>query len=72
MIALESGMKKAVDWIAERLRENADASRLALIDEAGQRFGLSPLQTDFLYRQFLSPTPSPPQGGEEPDEERTG
>ena len=52
MIPLETGVKKAVDWIAERLRENAAADRLALIDEASQRFGLSPLQTDFLYSQF--------------------
>lgn len=53
MISLEAGVKKAVEWIAEQLRDNAGADRLALIDEASQRFGLSPLQTDFLYRQFL-------------------
>jgi len=53
MIALEAGVKKAVEWITEQLRNNAGADRAALIDEASQRFGLSPLQTDFLYRQFL-------------------
>ena len=53
MISLEAGVKKAVEWTTEQLRNNAGADRVALIDEASQRFGLSPLQTDFLYRQFL-------------------
>jgi hypothetical protein len=53
MTAPDPGVRQAVHWIAERLRERPDADRLALIDEAGRRFGLSPLQTDFLYRQFL-------------------
>jgi len=64
MTTPDPGVRQAVNWIAERMRENADANRLALIDEASQRFGLSPLQTDFLYRQFLSPAPPPaPPGG---------
>lgn len=64
MTTPDPGVRQAVNWIAERMRENADANRLALIDEASQRFGLSPLQIDFLYRQFLSPAPPPaPPGG---------
>lgn len=53
MIALEIGVKKAVEWIVDRLREDREADRSALIDQASQRFGLSPLQTEFLYRKFL-------------------
>jgi len=47
------GVKKAVDWIAEQIRQNPAADRSRLIDEASQRFGLSPLQAESLYRQFL-------------------
>lgn len=53
MVTLEADVKKAVDWIAEQIRDAPDANRAALIDQASQRFGLSPLQAEFLYRQFL-------------------
>jgi len=44
MANLEVNVKKAVDWIAAQLRENPGADRSALVDQASQRFGLSPLQ----------------------------
>jgi hypothetical protein len=52
-IHLEVGLRKAVEWITDQLRENPAANRSALIDEAGRRFDLSPLQAEFLFRQFL-------------------
>jgi len=53
---MEPSVKQAVDWIAERLREEPNASRSTLIDEACQRFGLSPLHAEFLFRQFARST----------------
>jgi hypothetical protein len=55
MANLEVNVKKAVDWIAAQLRENPGADRSALVDQASQRFGLSPLQAEFLYRQLRPP-----------------
>jgi hypothetical protein len=52
-IHLEVGLRKAVEWISDRLRENPATNRSALIDEAGRQFDLSPLQAEFLFRQFL-------------------
>jgi hypothetical protein len=51
-IELEVGLTKAVKWIDEQRRDHPDRSLAKLIDEASLRFELSPLQTDFLYRQF--------------------
>ena len=53
MIGSEAALKKAIDWIAEQLRENPGTPRAALIDQASLRFGLSPAQGEFLFRQFL-------------------
>ncbi len=53
MVRLEADVKKAVNWITEEIREHPDSDRATLIDQASQRFGLSPLQAEFLYRQFL-------------------
>ncbi|MBI2454585.1 MAG: NfeD family protein [candidate division NC10 bacterium] len=60
MTTPDPGVRQAVNWIAERMRENADANRLALIDEASQRFGLSPLQTDFYRPTFSTASSFPP------------
>jgi len=51
-IELEVGLKKAIQWIDERRREDPRASTMKLIDEASRRFELSPIQADFLYRHF--------------------
>lgn len=53
---LEVGLKKAIQWIDERRRENPQAGMASLIDEAGRRFDLSPVQADFLYRHFARPS----------------
>jgi len=48
----ESGIKQAVRWLDEQLREHPDADRVRLVDEAGRRFDLSPMDTDFLFRHL--------------------
>ncbi|MBI5442323.1 MAG: hypothetical protein HY900_14060 [Deltaproteobacteria bacterium] len=49
---LQVGLKKAVQWIDEQRREHPERSLAKLIDEAGLKFELSPLEADFLYRHF--------------------
>ncbi len=51
-IELEVGLKKAIEWIDHRRREDASIRLPVLIDEASRRFDLSPIQADFLYRHF--------------------
>jgi hypothetical protein len=41
-----------VKWIDDRLHDNPKADRTQPIDEAGRRFDLSPLDTDFLVRHL--------------------
>ena len=48
----ESPIKQAVAWIDDRLRDEPDADRLRLVDEAARRFDLSPLDTEFLTRHL--------------------
>ena len=48
----EAPIKAAVQWIDERLRERPGVDRITLVDEASQRFDLTPLDTDFLVRHL--------------------
>lgn len=48
----EAPIKQAVAWIEERLREQPAVDRVKLVDEAGRRFDLTPLDTDFLFRHL--------------------
>ena len=48
----EAPIKQAVKWIDEQLADRPDADRTKLIDEAGRRFDLTPLDEDFLLRHF--------------------
>jgi hypothetical protein len=52
MSAGEAPIKQAVQWIHEQLRDNPQADRTKLIDEAGRRFDLTPLDSEFLVRQL--------------------
>jgi hypothetical protein len=52
MSAGEAPIKQAVKWIAEQLHDNPKADRTKLIDEAGRRFDLTPLDSEFLVRQL--------------------
>ena len=51
-IRLEIGLKKAVEWISQRRREDSSAQLAMLVEEACRRFDLNPIQADFLYRHF--------------------
>jgi hypothetical protein len=48
----EAAIKQAVKWIDEQLRDNPRTDRTKLIDEAGRRFDLTPLDSEFLVRQL--------------------
>jgi hypothetical protein len=55
MLKLETGVQKAVDWIVGELKANPNSDRSTLIDQAGMRFHLTPLQAEYLYRHFARP-----------------
>jgi hypothetical protein len=52
MAAGESPVKQAVAWIDEQLREHPGTDRVKLVEQASQRFDLSPLDADFLVRHL--------------------
>jgi hypothetical protein len=54
MAAGETPIKQAVGWIDDRLRDEPNADRLQLVDEAARRFDLSPLDTEFLMRHLAT------------------
>ncbi|HSL49460.1 MAG TPA: hypothetical protein VK878_10325 [Candidatus Deferrimicrobiaceae bacterium] len=58
MSAGEAPIKQAVKWIDEQLRDNPQADRTKLIDEAGRRFDLTPLDSEFLLRHLSQRKPS--------------
>jgi hypothetical protein len=51
---LETGVQKALTWILAELKANPKADRATLIDQAGMRFHLTPLQSETLYRHFAN------------------
>jgi hypothetical protein len=48
----EAPIKRAIKWIDQQLRDNPQADRVKLLDEASRRFDLTPLDTDFLLRHL--------------------
>lgn len=48
------GLRRALLWLGERRTEDPQASRQKLIDEAAQRFDLSPLEVEFLSSNWKS------------------
>ncbi len=49
---MEQGLRDAMKWINGELQDNQEANVNLLIDRASQQFNLTPLQTDFLYREY--------------------
>jgi hypothetical protein len=45
-------LKRALRWLGERRAEEPGASRSRLIDEAAQRFDLTPAETEFLLMDW--------------------
>ncbi len=52
--AVQAGdaIRAALKWLSERRREDPQAPRLKLIEEAALRFDLTPLDADFLASQW--------------------
>ncbi|OGK99144.1 MAG: hypothetical protein A3E31_07655 [Candidatus Rokubacteria bacterium RIFCSPHIGHO2_12_FULL_73_22] len=59
MAAGEAPITQAVKWIEDQLRDNPGTDRVKLLDEAAQRFDLSPLDADFLLRQLAQRKKAP-------------
>ncbi|HEV8674519.1 MAG TPA: hypothetical protein VGX21_10765 [Methylomirabilota bacterium] len=62
----EPSLKRALQWLLDRLADDPKANRSGLIDEASRQFDLSPLEADFLYRQL---TDAEKRGGKEKPKE---
>lgn len=58
-MAGEAPLRQAVKWIDDALRDNPQADRVKLVDEASRRFDLSPLDQDFLFRHLAERTKKP-------------
>ena len=48
------GLRRAIRWLSAQLRENPSVSRTKLVEEAGLRFDLSPLEVEFLMMNWRS------------------
>jgi hypothetical protein len=46
------GLRRAMRWLDERIRDEPRAERMKLIGEAAVRFDLTPLDEDFLLRNW--------------------
>ena len=51
----QEALRRALHWLDERRREEPDAPRHRLLDEAALRFNLSPLEAEFLLRNWREP-----------------
>jgi hypothetical protein len=46
------GLRRAMRWLDERARDDPRADRAKLVGEAATRFDLTPLDEDFLLRNW--------------------
>jgi hypothetical protein len=53
-MAMDDTMEKAIRYISEILKENPNADKVKLVEEASTKFNLNPLQTDFLSNKITS------------------
>ncbi len=49
----KSNIEDAVKFIGLELRDNPDTDLSRLIEEAGQRFDLNPMQQEFLINKYI-------------------
>lgn len=47
------GLRRALRWLDERVREDPGADRMKLVGEAAVRFDLSPVEEEFLLTNWL-------------------
>lgn len=52
-------IREALKWLAARRQEEPGTPRMKLIDEAGRRFDLTPLEVDFLIGAWRDQQPGP-------------
>ncbi len=45
-------LRKAVKWISDELKDNAEKKISKLIDEAGLKFNLTPNEAEYLLRFY--------------------
>jgi hypothetical protein len=50
---MDKSMEDAVRFLGTELKENPNADKTKLINEASQRFDLNPLQTEFLIKKYV-------------------
>ncbi len=58
----EPNLRRALQWVLDRLADDPRAKRSKLIDEAARQFDLTPLETEFLYRQLTRQAPPGEEG----------
>ena len=46
-------MENAIRFISMELKDNPDADKTKLIDEASRNFDLTPMQTEFLLNKYV-------------------
>ena len=49
------GLRRALRWLDERVRDDPSSDRVKLVSEAAARFDLTPLEEDFLVGSWLRP-----------------
>jgi len=49
------GIRRALRWLDERVKEAPAAPRARLVEEAAVRFDLTPLETEFLLANWVKP-----------------
>ncbi len=49
------GLRRALRWLDDRVRDEPTAKRAQLVTEAAQRFDLTPFEEDFLLSNWVRP-----------------
>ncbi len=49
------GIRRALRWLDERVKEAPAAPRAKLVEEAAVRFDLTPLEAEFLLANWVKP-----------------
>ena len=51
---MDDTMEKALQYIGAILKEDPNANKVKLVEEASRKFNLTPLQTDFLSNKIVN------------------
>ncbi len=49
------GLRRALRWLDDRVRDEPGANRSRLVAEAAVRFDLTPMEEDFLLTNWVKP-----------------